>query len=137
MLPPFLPCSLSTPTLSLISVAVVIVVYGILSQRKLITPFEDVRSGLFVSFAEWAAKHTAKITHRQERAWKPNLLIPVTDPHSIKGIFSFLKNVAYPKGSIKLLGIGSEKVIENSPNKSMRLVNAFQKRGCVFILGDY
>ena len=46
------------PILSLISVAVVFVVYGILSKRKLITPFEDVRSGLFVSFAEWAAKHT-------------------------------------------------------------------------------
>ena len=44
------------PTLSLISVVVVIAVYGILTQKKLITPFEDVRSGIFISFAERVAK---------------------------------------------------------------------------------
>ncbi len=116
------------PILSLISVAVVIVVYGILSQRKLITPFEDVRSGLFVSFAEWAAKHTAKITQRQERAWKPNLLIPVSDPQSIKGVFSFLKNVAFPKGSIKLLGICSKKNESSLTQEINKLSQSFQKR---------
>lgn len=117
------------PTLSLISVAVVFVVYGVLSKRKLITPFEDVRSGLFVSFAEWAAKHTSMLTHRQERAWKPNLLIPVSDPHSIKGVFSFLKNVAFPKGSIKLLGISSEEKSGNLTQKINALSQSFQKGG--------
>lgn len=117
------------PTLSLISVAVVFVVYGILSKRQLITPFEDVRSGLFVSFAEWAAKHTSKLTHRQERAWKPNLLIPVSDPHSIKGVFSFLQNVAYPKGSVKLLGIGPEESRGSHTIKINDLSESFQKRG--------
>ncbi len=117
------------PILSLISVAVVFVVYGILSKRKLITPFEDVRSGLFVSFAEWAAKHTSMITHRQERAWKPNILIPVSDPHSIKGVFSFLKNVAYPKGSIKLLGISAEETSGKLTQKINALSQSFQKSG--------
>ncbi|MBU1096444.1 MAG: Na-K-Cl cotransporter [Bacteroidetes bacterium] len=116
-------------TLSLMSVAVVIMVYGILSQRKLITPFEDVRSGIFVSFAEWAAKHTAMITHRQERAWKPNLLIPVNDAQSVKGIFSFIKNVAYPKGSIKLLGIGSESISGKLTQQINGLSLAFQQGG--------
>jgi amino acid transporter len=117
------------PTLSLISVAVVFVVYGILTKRKLVTPFEDVRSGIFVSFAEWAAKHTAMITHRQERAWKPNLLIPVSDPHSIKGVFSFLKNVAYPKGSVKLLGICSKEESGSLTQKINALSQSFQKGG--------
>ncbi|WP_346859694.1 amino acid permease [uncultured Draconibacterium sp.] len=117
------------PTISLISVAVVILVYGILSQRKLITPFEDVRSGLFVSFAEWAAKHTSQITHRQERAWKPNLLIPVSDAKSIKGVFSFLKNVAYPKGSIKLLGIGGKENGDKLATQVNELSQAFQRSG--------
>lgn len=116
------------PTISLISVAVVVVVYGILSQRKLITPFEDVRSGLFVSFAEWAAKHTTRITHRQERAWKPNLLVPVSDPRSVKGVFQFLKNVAYPKGSIKLLGIGHGETEGELTTQINNLSQAFQKR---------
>jgi amino acid transporter len=117
------------PILSLISVAVVIVVYGILTQRKLITPFEDVRSGLFVSFAEWAAKHTSRITHQQERAWKPNLLIPVSDPHTIKGVFSFLQNVAAPKGSIKLLGISPEENSNMLKGQIDGFSQAFEQRG--------
>ncbi len=115
-------------TISLISVAVVVLVYFILSQRQLISPFEDVRSGLFVSFAEWAAKHTSRITQRQERAWKPNLLIPVSDPHAVKGNFSFLKNVTFPKGSIKLLGIGSEQNNADLTQKINDLSHAFQQR---------
>lgn len=95
-------------TISLISVALVFAVYGILLQRKLTTPFDDVRSGLFVSFAEWAAKRSARLTQRQERSWKPNLLVPISNPDTIAGYFSFLKDVAYPQGSIKLLGLGSK-----------------------------
>ena len=101
----------------------VLLVYGILLQRKLTTPFEDVRSGLFVSFAEWAAKRTSQLAHRQERAWKPNLLIPVSNPESIKGVFSFLKNVAFPQGSIKLLGIGPK----NRGNELADQVNELSK----------
>ena len=117
------------PMISLVSVAVVLMVYGILSKRKLVTPFEDVRSGLFVSFAEWAAKHTSTITHRQERAWKPNLLVPVSDPGSVKGVFSFLKNVAYPKGSIKLLGIGVENENSSIGDRVNNLSKSFHKSG--------
>jgi len=116
------------PTLSLISVAVVILVYGILSQRKLTTPFEDVRSGIFISFAEWAAKHTSRIAHRQERAWKPNLLVPVTNPNSTKGVFSFLQNVAFPKGSVKLLGISPDKKDKDLTRRINGLSQAFQQR---------
>ena len=117
------------PVISLISVAVVVLVYGILLQRKLTTPFEDVRSGLFVSFTEWAAKRASQLTHRQERAWKPNLLIPVNDPNSIKGVFSFLKNIAFPQGSIKLLGIGSKERGDELSDQINELSQAFQKRG--------
>ena len=117
------------PIISLISVSVVFVVYGILTQRKLISPFEDVRSGLFVSFAEWAAKHTSRITLKQERAWKPNLLVPISDPGSVKGVFSFLKNVAFPKGSIKLLGIEPDSESNTLSLKIQELSQAFHDRG--------
>ncbi|NND34964.1 MAG: Na-K-Cl cotransporter [Saprospiraceae bacterium] len=93
------------PTISLVSWAVMIFVYGILSRRKLETKFEDVRSGLFTSFAEWAAKHTADTAHQQERSWKPNLLIPVTEGSALQGSFSLIKDIAYPKGGAVLMGI--------------------------------
>lgn len=117
------------PILSLISIVVVLFVYGILTQRKLITPFEDVRSGLFVSFAEWAAKKTSRDNLKQERAWKPKLLIPVSDPRTIKGVFSFLENIASPKGSIKLLGISGDEDPTVLGKQVKKLSKAFQQRG--------
>jgi amino acid transporter len=93
------------PTISLVTIMIVFVVYWFLSRQNLETPFEDVRSGLFVSFAEWAAKHTWGMKSMQQRAWKPNLMIPIRDLNGIKGNFQFLTNIAYPKGSLKLLGI--------------------------------
>ncbi len=93
------------PTVSLISFSIVLMVYWYLSRQNLITPFEDVRSGLFVSFAEWAAKHTWGMKQMQQRAWKANLMVPVRDVNGLKGTFEFLRNIARPKGSIKLLGI--------------------------------
>ncbi len=95
------------PTISLVSWSLVVFVYGILSRRHLETKFEDVRSGLFTSFSEWAAKHTAGSGHKQERAWKPNLLVPVSDSSTVQGSFSFIKDLAYPRGSAFLMGIGT------------------------------
>ncbi len=93
------------PTVSLISIAIVLMVYWYLSRQNLETPFEDVRSGLFVSFAEWAAKHTWGMKQKQQRAWKANLMVPVRDINGLRGTFEFLRNITKPKGSIKLLGI--------------------------------
>ena len=93
------------PTISLLSITIVLAVYWYLSRQNLETPFEDVRSGLFVSFAEWAAKHTWGMKKMQQRAWKANLMVPVRDVNGLKGTFQFLRNIAKPKGSIKLLGI--------------------------------
>ncbi|NNL82275.1 MAG: Na-K-Cl cotransporter [Winogradskyella sp.] len=93
------------PSVCFISIAIVLMVYWYLSRQNLETPFEDVRSGLFVSFAEWAAKHTWGMKKMQQRAWKANLMVPVRDVNGLKGSFEFLRNIAKPKGSIKLLGI--------------------------------
>ncbi len=93
------------PTISLLSIAIVLMVYWYLSRQNLETPFEDMRSGLFVSFAEWAAKNTWGMKKMQQRAWKANIMVPVRDVNGLKGTFLFLRDIASPKGSIKLLGI--------------------------------
>jgi hypothetical protein len=117
------------PTISWITILIVFVVYFYLSRQNLETPFEDVRSGLFVSFAEWAAKHTWGMKSMQQRAWKPNLMVPVRDIVVAKGNFQFLRNIAKPKGSIKLLGI--EPFNENSKliNDLDALSESFRQKG--------
>lgn len=114
------------PTVSLISWSVVIFVYGLLSQLKLESQFEDVRSGLFTSFAEWAAQHTADTAHEQERSWKPNMLVPVTEAVNVQGAFSIIKDIAHPRGSAVLMGVvGKESEIAR--NKLDYISNSFKK----------
>ena len=117
------------PTISWITIMIVFVVYWYLSKQNLETPFEDVRSGLFVSFAEWAAKHTWGMKSMQQRAWKPNLMVPVRDIVGARGNFQFLRNIARPKGSIKLLGI--EPFTEDSKlvKELDQLSESFRDRG--------
>ncbi len=90
---------------SLTAVAVVLGIYAYLLSRRLQAPFGDVRSGLFVSFAEWAAKKTSVLPASEERTWKPNLLIPSEDPRELRGAYWFVHSLAFPRGSAKLVGL--------------------------------
>lgn len=116
------------PPVSLISWAVMLFFYSLLSRRKLEVQFEDVRSGLFTSFAEWAAKQTADNAHRQKRSWKPNLLIPVTEPSLVQGAFSIIQDIASPKGSAVLMGI-SNNGLKAFRQKLEHISNAFKNDG--------
>jgi len=116
------------PTITLVSVAVVLIFYGVLVRQHLDAPFEDVRSGLFVAFAEWAAKRVTELPTTQERAWKPNLLIPVENPDQLRGSFEFIQNITYPKGSVKLLGIQNHETERELSERLLSLTQAFRKR---------
>lgn len=92
-------------TFGLIALGFVIITYLYLSNRKLKVPYGDMRSGLFVSLAEWAAKRVSLLPENNERAWKANLLVPVRSARELRGSFSLIRNLVYPKGSIKLVGV--------------------------------
>jgi solute carrier family 12 sodium/potassium/chloride transporter 2 len=115
------------PTISLVSWVLVLAVYWVLSNVKLEPQFEDVRSGIFTAFSEWAAKHTARNSEKKERAWKANLLIPVTETATIKGSFSIIEDLAYPKGSAILMGIGDGQESEELGRELDAIAEAFKK----------
>jgi amino acid transporter len=92
-------------TFGLIALGFVIITYLYLSNRKLKVPYGDMRSGLFVSLAEWAAKRVSALPEENERAWKANLLVPVRSARELRGNFSLIRNLVYPKGSVKLVGM--------------------------------
>ena len=117
------------PTVSLISVAVVVAFYGVLTRQHMEAPFEDVRSGLFVAFSEWAAKKVTDMPAMQERAWKPNLLVPVEDVRRLRGAFSIIQNITFPKGSVKLLGLNHDGEADGLPEGLNNLTRAFRERG--------
>jgi amino acid transporter len=104
------------PTFSLVAAAVVLAIHAYLIRRHLKAPFGDVRSGLFVALAEWAAKKVEDLTASRERTWKANLLVPVERPDAVEAHVQLIRDIAYPKGFLKLVGltgrVGSERLAD-------------------------
>ncbi len=117
------------PTLSLVSLAITVGFYVWLVRRHLEAPFGDVRSGLFVAMAEWAAKKVSDLPSMQERAWKPNLMIPVEDPNDLRGSFEIIHSITAPKGSVKILALHEETAEGNLGERVAPLTWAFRDRG--------
>jgi len=115
------------PTFGLIALGFVIVTYLYLTNRKLKVPYGDMRSGLFVSLAEWAAKRVSLLPENNERAWKANLLVPVRSSRELSGTFSLIRNLVYPKGSIKLVGLSGLDERGDLQDSLMDLARSFGK----------
>lgn len=93
------------PIFSIVAIVFVLAIHAVLIRRHLEAPFGDVRSGLFVAVAEWAAKKADALATAHERTWKANLLVPVEDTEAIRQDFDFIRDISYPKGFLKVVGL--------------------------------
>lgn len=93
------------PSLALVSVGIMVAFYALLVRRNLDAPFSDVRSGLFVSVAQWATTKIALLPGTQERAWTPSLLVPVATDDEARGSYSVLRSLLAPNGTARLMGV--------------------------------
>ena len=114
-------------TFGLIAISFVIAAYLYLTNRKLKVPYGDMRSGLFMSLAEWAAKRVSLLPEDNERAWKANLLVPVQSSRELRGSFSLIRNLVYPKGSIKLIGIADKSETDRISDDLFTLASSFSR----------
>ncbi|MFT7585358.1 MAG: solute carrier family 12 sodium/potassium/chloride transporter 2 [Cellvibrionaceae bacterium] len=99
---------LINPIFSLVAFVVIIAIYEFLSLRQLTTPWSDVRSGMFVSMAEWAARRVLSLPTGQDRAWKPSLLVPVQSIAALRYSYRFLEAITIPNGTLHILGCYQE-----------------------------
>jgi hypothetical protein len=95
------------PTFSLLAWGAVLGLYFWIMQRRLDRRADDVRSGIFVAFAEWAASKCTELGINTSRAWKPSFLVPVVDGAELRGEFRLVVDMCDPSGSAKLLGIAN------------------------------
>ncbi|MDP9023363.1 MAG: amino acid permease, partial [Actinomycetota bacterium] len=96
------------PVFGLIAVGLTLAFYVMLVRRHLQAPAGDMRSGLFVALAEWAAKRVIELGGSNERAWKPNILHPVQDIDELRATFRLVHAIAAPKGTVKIIGVGGD-----------------------------
>lgn len=117
------------PTVSLIAVVTVLGFYALLIRRHLEAPFADVRSGLFVAVVQWAAQKAADLPTTQERAWKPNLLIPVSDTLELRGTHHFIEDLVWPTGYVELMGMSGQEPRDVLEPALRELAGDFRKEG--------
>ncbi len=116
-------------TFSLVALSVTMLIYAVLMRRKLGGPADDVRSGLFLMIAEWAARRASRYSKRRSRAWKANLLVPVVDFVHTRRAFDLIVDLAKPYGSITLLGVGHAKAPADLHTRLERLANDLMDAG--------
>ena len=93
------------PIFSGVAIIAAGVLYYLIRRKQIDSPFGDVRSGLMISIAEFFARRMAQLAKEKGRSWKPNLLIPVEDAKNFRGKFRLIYDIAYPKGSVHLVGL--------------------------------
>ncbi len=99
---------LINPGFSLVALVVVLLVYSYLMRRNLEYLPSDVRSGMFLSLAEWAATRVSHLPPAVKRTWKPFVLAPISKTQELTGSYRFLRALIRPQGAIHALGIYPE-----------------------------
>ncbi len=89
----------------------IIILYIWLVKRGLKSDWGDIRGGMFLALAERASQVALRFP-RHQVSWKPDLLLPVEDPRAWSGSLLFIKNIAYPSGSIFAFTVKKEKTEE-------------------------
>jgi len=89
---------------AVISILIIILFYFIQVKRGLKAPWGDIREAMFTSLGEWALKTSSKMP-QTSRSWKPNLMIPVEEPEKWENLIEIVRDIVYPKGTIRLVSI--------------------------------
>ncbi|HDK36589.1 MAG TPA: hypothetical protein ENG82_06760, partial [Bacteroidetes bacterium] len=107
------------PLFAFISQILILTLYFILVRRGIRAPQGDVRSGLFIEIAEWAAKTAARMP-QGAKTWKPNLMIPVERPKNWTLVMEFIRDIVAPKGTLRMFSV---KIVERGvENKISQMV---------------
>ncbi len=117
------------PAFSVVAALVVLIMYWFLVRRELKAPFGDVRSGLFVAIAEWSARRVARLGTPSERVWRSNVVVPVERIAELRGLYRLVWNIAYKRGSVKLLGLAEMGEGEELAGELPRMEESLRREG--------
>ncbi len=94
--------TITNPAFGLVALGVVVGLYIYLERKQLETPWETVRSGIFLAMADWAARQSQRVEGSNERAWKPDILFPIEREEELRGDYRLLLDIVRPRGSIQV-----------------------------------
>jgi len=119
---------LVNPYASVAAIMVIIGAYAWLAGRTIKQDKGDVRSGLFRALSQWAAEKTRTLPESSMHIWKPNMIIPVQSTKTLRGNFPLIKSIAYPNGSMTVLGFKPKEKSEVKDTPEEDLSNQERKK---------
>lgn len=118
------------PLFGLVALGIVLAIYIYLEKRRLETPWETVRSGIFIGLADWAARQIqGNDVEGLERAWKPDILVPVKYSQQLQGEYRFLFSLISPKGSIQALTVQTDDKCQRDHHRLAEIIDYFRAEG--------
>jgi len=111
---------LINPVFAAVAIVVIPFIYMVQVKRGLRTPWGDVRSALFNAIAEWAAKTSARMP-QHAKSWKPHLMIPVETPAYWTSLITFIRDVIFPGGTLRVFSV--QIIKEGVENKISEMVD--------------
>jgi amino acid transporter len=106
---------------TVVTIFVVIGIYYILKRKNLVSPWGDVRGGVFTSMAEWAAQKSMYLPYHP-RLWKPSIIVPIEKKEDYKKVPRFIRDLINPAGRVYYLTIKEEKNNEQSNREDMESI---------------
>jgi amino acid transporter len=116
---------LINPIFTGVAVITIISLYIWLGRRGLKAQWGDIRGGMFLILAERASQIASRFP-RHQISWKPDLLLPIDNPKVWSGPMLFIRNVAYPSGSIFAFTVKS-KSSEKTEKELTELLTPLEK----------
>jgi hypothetical protein len=114
---------LASPRGGILEFVFIVGIYGVLTGRKLNTPWETVHSGIALALADWATQKAIRL-ERSARAWKPDLLVPVHQIDSLHRDLPLIKALTVRNGTVKLIGIGNDSELDTDLNQGLTVLDS-------------
>jgi len=109
---------------TVVTLVVIIVIYFMLTKKNLVSPWGDVRGGLFTALSEWAAQKAMSRPYHP-RLWKPSILVPAETPEDLRRVIYIAQNIIKPSGRFYYLHIERQKSASVcSNNKLKNIINS-------------
>lgn len=91
------------PVVAAGAVVLVLIAFWWLERRRLYLEHGDLRSGLLMGLAVWAARHADVLPGAEARSWVPRLLLPLRRPTELEPVLELAIDIARPGGSLDVL----------------------------------
>jgi amino acid transporter len=117
--------TITNPAFGLVALGFVVALYVYLERKQLETPWETVRSGIFLAMADWAARQSQRVEGSNERAWKPDVLVPLEREEQLRGDYRLLLDMVRPRGSIQVF-YRTDKPDDGAPHGLNRFVQGLR-----------